>query len=132
MPVESDRHWDALCIGIVTIATAALGTVIFVADIYNVSATSAGRPISELTKVGFAGLAIILYLAMTMMSGVAIFFADRYDETKPDAKRRLTFVVYALFVAEVFTLSILLAVNVIMDIVTSQPVPGIMAAEFSL
>ena len=109
-----DRHWDTLCLGTVTIATAALGAVIVVAgfsDGSNTGGNDLTSPPRALTTI-FASGAFSVYIVLAIIAGLAIFFVRTDNIAGVGLKRALVSSVYLLFVLQVFALGIVLVTNV--------------------
>ena len=69
------RHWDTICLGTVTIATAALGVVILLAGGSDVVISVAGGKSSaqETVRAVFAAAAAISYMVLSIVAGVSIY-----------------------------------------------------------
>ena len=113
--MDSEHHWNTICLGIVTIASAAVGTAIFASGLADIDLLTKDerRWITEVLKLFLVGIAIFLYMALTALSGIAIFRTA--DANGNRVKSQRTMVVYCLFLAEVFALVALLAVDLFDD-----------------
>lgn len=112
--MESKEHWNTLCLGIVTVATAAVGTVLFASGLAEVELSDSvlSRLLPEVTKVVFGVVAIVLYLVLTVISGLIIFGETAQESSNEIHIKRRTRVVYWLFVAELIALFFLLVSNI--------------------
>ena len=110
MDVQWARHWDTICLGTVTIATAVLGAVILLAGGLDIALPiSSGTPsVLEVAKAVSAGVAAILYLILTTFAGISIYVFPGDNAVHIGIKRWIGSAVYLLFVAEVFALALLL------------------------
>ena len=114
--MEREEHWNTICLAIVTVATAAVGTAVFASGLTNIDLSSKDltQLAPDVAKAFFAGIAIILYVFVGTLSGIAMFRVG--DEATPDAraddKRNRTSLIYWLFIAELIALICLLASNV--------------------
>ncbi len=110
MDVQWARHWDTICLGTVTIATAVLGAVILLAGGLDIALPiSSGTPsVSEVAKAISAGAAAILYFILATFAGISIYVFPGDNAVHTSLKRWIGSAVYLLFVAEVFTLALLL------------------------
>ena len=108
------RHWDTLCLGTVTIATAALGAVIVVAgfsDGSNTGGNDLTSPPRALATIIASG-AFVAYIVLATIAGLAIFFVRTDNIARIGLKRVLVSSVYLLFVLQAFALGIVLLTNV--------------------
>ena len=114
--MEREEHWNTICLGIVTVATAAVGTAVFASGLANIELSNSDRTqlAPDLVKAIFAGIAILLYLLLSTLSGATMFRGgDGSDpEGRADYKRNRTSLIYWLFIAELLALISLLASNV--------------------
>ena len=110
MDVQWARHWDTICLGTVTIATAVLGAVILLAgglDIALPISSGAPSPL-EVAKAVSAGAAAILYFILATFAGISIYVFSGDDAAHIRIKRWIGAAVYLLFIVEVFALALLL------------------------
>ena len=107
------RHWDTICLGTVTIATAVLGAVILLAGGSDVAISLAGGKSSaqETTRAVFAAAAAISYMVLSIAAGMSIYIFSGNSTVHTSIKRWTGFAVYLMFAVEVFALAALLAVN---------------------
>ena len=112
--MERAEHWNTLCLGILTIASAAVGTAVFASGLADIELSNSiqSQLLPEIAKVVFATVAIGFYLALTVISGQIIFGDGVQDEAGDVHKRNRTRFVYRLFVVELIALVFLLATNV--------------------
>ena len=107
---DAERHLSSICLGIVTVATAAIGVALFTSDLANVDIPGGQDPIWILVvlKVYSAVIAIMLYVRLLHAAGGIIV-------PVPDGSRRRKFspqqqakFVYTLFLGELMALIALL------------------------
>ena len=123
---ENTQHWDSLCLGTVTIATAALGVVVLAAGGSDISVfTPAERfTLPGLVRAVFAAIAIIAYLVLVGAAGVAIYRVTGCLAIRHEIKRRLGNWVYWLFAVEIAALAFMLGVNPVFGLIESLSEPG--------
>lgn len=125
MPTDSNRHWDTVCLGTVTIATAVLGVVVLVAggsDI-TVAASPSQYTIPGVSKALLAAAAIVVYLGLVGTAGLAIYRVNGRRAARRGLKRRIANLVYWLFAAEIIALALMLAVDPAFGLVKSAHSP---------
>jgi hypothetical protein len=114
--MEREEHWNTICLGIVTVATAEVGTAVFASGLTNIDLSNRDitQLVPDIVKVLFAGAAIVLYVFVGTLSGVAMFRTghEATPEARADDKRNRTSLIYWLFIAELIALICLLASNV--------------------
>ena len=113
--MEWERHWNTICLGIVTIASAALGTAIFASNPADIDLTTKdnwGLTLAAL-KFGLIIIAMVLHMLLVALSGRAIFHTAHSTDAI-DKSQRVLFI-YWLFWFEVFVLVVLLTVNLFDD-----------------
>ncbi len=111
-PTDWLRHWDTLCMGTVTIATATLGAVILVAGL---SSQTGAEPNNITTPPGTlrvisTAAAGASYMILVPIAGTAMFIARGDEGLHANLKRTLTLISYLFFAMEAFALSALLAI----------------------
>ena len=113
MPHDNARHWDTLCLGTVTIATAVLGAIILVLGGSNIAVptVAADYSVPDVARALLGGAAVSAYLALVGTAGLAIYRVRGRRAARRGLKRRLGYWVYRLFVAEIIALALMLAVN---------------------
>jgi len=62
---EWERHWNTICLGIVTVATAAVGVALFAADIAGI--------VTSWATYSLVVIAILAYLSVLFLGSSAIF-----------------------------------------------------------
>ena len=104
------RHWDTICLGTVTIATAVLGAVILLAGgrEFALSILYGTPSISEVSRTVSVGIAAILYVILIVLAGISIYIVSGDNAVHIGIKRWSGFAVYLLFALEVFALATLL------------------------
>ena len=110
MDAQWARHWDTICLGTVTIATAVLAAVILLAGGPEIASSILyGIPsILEVAKAVSVGVAAILYVILIVIAGVSIYIFSGDNAVHIGIKRWSGFAVYLLFALEVFALATLL------------------------
>ena len=93
---EWERHWNTICLGVVTIATAAVGIALFAADVAEV--------VTSWATYSLAIIAIIAYLNVIYLGGKAIFSTSAELEQKGTSKRGTARNLYRWFVLELLAL----------------------------
>ncbi len=93
---EWERHWNTICLGIVTIATAAVGVALFTADVAEV--------ITSWATYSLAIIAIIAYLDVIYLGGKAIFSTSIGLERQGTSKQGTARNLYRWFVLELLAL----------------------------
>ena len=126
MPSESERYWGSICLGIVTIATAAIGVALFSSGLVDVRIPEGG-PLTGIllgVKLVTAVLAIVFYF-------VALYGASRVIVPSPNRLQRGSVTtakqvlwVYALFVGELLALVLLLAADLLLNLLHPPPMPA--------
>ena len=91
-----ERHWNTICLGISTIATAVIGAAFFAANI-TADVTSGMNLI-------LASIAIVSYLRLVVLSGRTIFTASNDLVRRGTSKRQQAHLVFAWFSVEIVTL----------------------------
>ena len=115
METQSDwsRHWDTLCLGVITLATAALGVAIFGVDFSELAGKSAVA-ISWVSLVSTFGIsfAIVVYALVVGTGLLPVFFFNGSHFRDVDNKRRVTSIVYVLFLLQVFAVGVVMIANI--------------------
>ena len=123
-PTETERHWSATCLGIVTVATAATGATLFGSDLTAIAVPGASPTIWALSIIKWTSAltSILLYVWMVYEAGKIII-------PIPDGHRRIDFspsrqtgFVYTLFFGEVVVLVSMLISNLLINALTPTPV----------
>ncbi len=102
-----ERHWNTICLGIVTIATAAIGAAFFASDL--------GTDITSWLKLFLALIAIVAYAWVVVLAGHTILAAPASPEGSGTSRRRRTQYVFLCFLLELFALLELLLIRVWTD-----------------
>ena len=113
MDAQWARHWDTICLGTVTIATAVLGAVILLSGGLGIALPLfSGTPsVPEITKALSTAVAAILYVTLITIAGVSIFLSSGESVAHITVKRWTGFAVYLLFALQVLALIALLMVS---------------------
>lgn len=93
---EWDRHWNTICLSIVTIATAAAGVALFAADIAEI--------VTSWTTYSLVAIAILAYLSVLYLGSRAIFTASDELARQGTSKRQLARNLYGWFTLELLVL----------------------------
>ena len=107
---DTERHLSSICLGIVTVATAAIGVALFTSDLAKVDIHVGQNPIWILIvlKVYSAFIAITLYVRLLHAAGriiVPVPAESRHNSLSPQQQAKF---VYALFFGELMALIALL------------------------
>ena len=107
---DAERHLSSICLGIVTVATAAIGVALFTSDLAKVDIPVGQNPIWILVvlKVYSAFIAIMLYIRLLYAAGgiiVPVPAESRRNGLSPQQQAKF---VYALFFGELMALIALL------------------------
>lgn len=78
--LEEEKHWDYICLTILTIATAALAGVFFILGIGSPEETLRG--LTGVAIVTTVGLASLLYSMMVARTARALFIPDNFQATE--------------------------------------------------
>ena len=102
MPEDPDweRHWNTICLGIITIATAAIGGALFAAD-YSATNTS-------WIEYALTIIAIWTYLLVLLSGADVIFTSEISFQLRGTSKRSRARILYGWFFTEIFALAGLL------------------------
>lgn len=96
-----DRHWSTISLGIVTIATAAIGGGLFA-----IERTATGASLTTtLATYSLEVIAIVVYLYVLILGGRVIFSTSAELSRQRASKRDLTRTLYAWFFIELFALA---------------------------
>lgn len=96
-----DRHWSTVSLGIVTIATAAIGGALFA-----IERTTTGTSLTTTLATYFLEvIAIAVYLYVLILGGRVIFSTSAELSRQRTSKRELTRTLYAWFFIELFVLA---------------------------
>ena len=85
---DRSEHWDIICLGVVTIATAAIGAAVLGSDLEDVVTSSA--------RYSLAIIALLTYLNVLSCSFMAIFSAVGTSQTQPSRWATFLMVLYAI------------------------------------
>ncbi len=101
MPGEGrEGHWSTISLGIVTIATAAIGGALFAIDL--------GKIVTSLPTYFLIALAIAIYLQVLSVGERAIFSTEAELTRHGTSKRRVARILYRWFFVELFAIAGLL------------------------
>ena len=102
MPAQDcERHWNTIALGIVTVATAAIGGALFVIE-RAVAPTSLE---ATLATYCLELIAIVAYLYVLNLGGRVIFSSSTELHDQRTSKRNLTRLLYSWFFVELFALA---------------------------
>ena len=93
---EWERHWNTICLGIVTVATAAVGVAFFTADVAEI--------VTSWATYSLAAVAILAYLSVLFLGTSAIFSTSDELERQGTSKRRNARKLYVWFTVELLAL----------------------------
>ena len=107
---DTERHLSSICLGIVTVATAAIGVALFTSDLAKVDIPDIQNPIWILVVLkGYsAAIAVVLYVRLLYAAGgiiIPVPAASRRNGFSPQQQAKF---VYALFFGELMALIALL------------------------
>ena len=97
---EWERHWNTVCLGIITVASAAVGAALFTADLAEFG--------TSYPAWGLIALAMLAYLNVLITGGRAIFSTPEELEEQGNSKRELARTLYSWFITELFAIAGLL------------------------
>ena len=112
---EWERHWNTICLGIVTVATAAVGVALFAADITEI--------VTSWATHSLAAVAILAYLSVLLLGNRAIFATSDELERRGTSKRRVAQNLYGWFTLELLALVVLLIPEAFANLLQSLPSP---------
>lgn len=114
MAAEWARHWDIICLGTLTIATAITGTAVVIASNSDIPiAIAAGNFAYATLAWGVSGMiALALYLATTLVAGLTIHLFQGQHGENLELKRLGITIVHVLFALEAAMLAVMLVINV--------------------
>ena len=93
---RAEKHWDYICLSVLTIATAALAGVFFILGIGDLETRLSGW--MGTASVTMAGMATLLYSMMVVRTAKALFVPERYQILQRlERKRGETREAFALF-----------------------------------
>ena len=95
-----DRHWSTISLGIVTIATAAIGGALFA-----IERTATGASLTTLATYSLEVIAIVVYLYVLVLGGRVMFSTSAELSRQGTSKRDLTRTLYVWFFIELFALA---------------------------
>ena len=126
MPSEPERYWGSICLGIVTIATAAIGVALFGSGLVDVQIPDDSVAVKFLNAVKYSSavLAVGLYLGVLFVASKVIVPATEKlpGDSATTAKQVLW--VYALFVGELLSLLVLLAADILLNWLSPPAMPA--------
>ena len=130
MPSEPARYWGSICLGIVTIGTAAIGVALFSSDLVDGQIPEGGSVpvILFIVKIGSAVLANFFYLAVLYRAGRLIVSASEKLPRNSAATAKRVSWVYALFFCELLALLILLVADLALNFLAQTALPSEPAA----
>ena len=108
----SPRHWDTICLTIVTISTATVGATVVLAGVPEISPAN-GAP--SIIKGALAFLAAGFHVALTGLTAFVIF--DKADRRSQRRRQHRSLVVYLMFFTVIILLAATLITNLFSDLV---------------
>ena len=122
---EWARHWDVICLGAMTVATAVTGTAVVVATDSEISKALAARnPTDPVIAWGGLGVTILaLYLTIALLAGTAIHLFPGHRADSPGVKRTTIPTVHILFALEVTALASLFILGILATPDPAQQTP---------
>ena len=120
---DISRHWDNICFGILTLATAALAALLLVAgfaDTADEYADNVSRNLNYL-RIATAGVGFVCYLLATVFVFVAVFLTERAGNAALQRKRQLATLSYGLFIVQVLVLAGIIFFNVLIERTEGAP-----------
>ena len=93
---EWERHWNTISLGIVTVATAAVGVALFTADV--------AEAVTSWAMYSLAAIAVLAYLIVLFLGSRAIFSTSEELERRGTSKRRIARSLYGWFTLELLVL----------------------------
>ncbi len=113
---EEERHWNQICLGIITIATAVFAAAFFASEIANIDISSdvptypSEKPLIrnlQLAKFVIIAIALTVYLRLVVIGGKTIFATPAdlsRDGTSKRAGTRYVFLGFCVILLELFIL----------------------------
>lgn len=108
---EWERHWNTISLGIVTVATAAVGVALFATDLT--------ETVNSWARYCLVIIAVLTYLRVVYLGGRVIFPTPEYLATQRTSKRQLAFQLYLWFGLELFTLANFLIIDAFAGLLAS-------------
>lgn len=110
MRSDTERHWDTVCLGIITLATAALAAVILVSGVADIVPSEAAPQtvVLRITRAVVVGLASLSFILLTLTGMVVVFFIRGSDPIILERKWKYALFTYGLFILEVVFLTMLI------------------------
>ena len=108
---EWERHWNTISLGIVTVATAAVGVALFATDLT--------ETVNSWARYGLVIIAVLTYLRVVYLGGRVIFSTPEYLAIQRTSKRQLALQLYLWFGLELFTLANFLIIDAFAGLLAS-------------
>ena len=126
MPSEPERYWGSICLGIVTIATAAIGVALFSSGLVEAQIPKGGSSTGILfgVKLVAAVVAIGFYLAVLYGAGRIIVPAPARLQRDSATTAKRTFRIYLLFIGELLALLLLLVADLLLNFLAPPAMPA--------
>ena len=120
---DTSRHWDNICFGIVTLATAALAAMLIVAGFADTAEDYTGKISQNLNylRIATAGFGFVSYLAASVLVFIAVFLTGGAEEATQQRKRRLATLSYGLLIVQALAIAGILVINVLIEQVDAGP-----------
>ena len=120
---DISRHWDNICFGIVTLATAALAAMFIVAGFTDTADDYTDKISQNLNylRIATAGFGFVSYLAATALVFIAVFLTGGAEEAIQQRKKRLATLSYLLFIVQALAIADIVVINVLIEQVDAGP-----------
>lgn len=109
---EWERHWNTISLGIVTVATAAIGVALFATDLTETA--------NSWTRYSLVIIAVLTYLRVVYLGGRVIFSTSEDLARQRTSKRQLAVQLYLWFGLELFTLASFLIIDALTGLLVSS------------
>ena len=93
---EWERHWNTICLGIVTVATAAVGVAFFASDVTEI--------VTSWAAYSLVAIVVLAYLNVLYLGSKSIFSTSDELEQQGTTKRRIARNLYGWFALELLAL----------------------------
>ena len=127
MPSEPERYWGTICLGIVTIATAAIGVALFGSDILAANTTSvSSQAVAFLLGVKYVAAAVAVGFYVRILADSAGIIVPPAEGFHRDGRTisQQVLRVYAGLVGELTALLLMLTANFVLNLLASPAMPA--------
>ena len=113
MDAEWERHWNTVCLGIITIATATVGAALFASDIASIDLSSKEISVQTLQMLKICAVFVVLavHLWLVETASESIFTSSADLEYRGTSKRAQAAYAFGGFVIILVSLIGLLVLN---------------------